>query len=67
MIDDTVDQCGELSRVAEVAVLDGVEDAHEFRVELEVTVEVRVPQVLDVFGQVAEEEDVFFADFAGDL
>jgi len=24
-----------------------------------------MPEVLDVFGEVAEEEDVFFADFPG--
>jgi hypothetical protein len=27
----------------------------------------RVAQVLNVFGEVAEEEDVVLADFAGDL
>jgi hypothetical protein len=28
---------------------------------------VSVTEILDVFGEIAEEEDVLFADFAGDF
>jgi len=65
VVDDGVDERGELARVAEGAGLDGVEGALEHGVQVEFGVEVRMPEVLDVFGEVAEEEDVFFADFPG--
>jgi hypothetical protein len=34
---------------------------------VEVLVVVGVAEVFNVFAEVAEEEDVFFADFSGDL
>jgi hypothetical protein len=37
------------------------------RVAVEVAVEMAVAQLLDIFGQVAEEEDVLFADLASDF
>lgn len=58
---------GELAGVAEGAGCDGVEDFGEVRVEVEAAVEVAVAELFDVFGEVAEEEDVLFADFAGDF
>lgn len=64
MIDDAVAQRTEAGGVPEGVGFDGVEDAGEVGVELEVAVVVRVAQVFDVFGEVAEEEDVGFADFA---
>lgn len=67
MFDDGVAERREASGVAEHATFDGVEDFAEVRVELEVAVGVGVAQVFYVFGQVAEEEDVVFADFAGDF
>jgi len=64
LVNDAVAQRGEAARVAELAGIDGGEDAGEVRVEAEVAVEVGVAEVFDVFGQVAEEEDVGLADFA---
>ena len=57
----------EVSLVAEGVRLDGVEDALQLRVQLEVAVEVTMAEVLDVFGKVAEEEDVLLADFTRDF
>lgn len=67
MIDNGVDEGAELSGVAEGAVADGVEDTLELGVELEAAVEVVVAEIFDIFGQVAKEEDVIFADFPRDL
>ena len=67
MLVDGVDKGGEVALVAECAALDGVEDFLELGVELEIAVEVVVTEIFDVFGEVAEEEDVLFADFAGDF
>jgi hypothetical protein len=58
---------GEVGLVAEGVVLDGVEDALQLWVQLEVAVEVTVAEVLDIFGKVAEEEDVLLSDFTGDF
>lgn len=67
VIGDGTAQGGEAVRVAEGAVLDGVEDLGEVRVELETAVVVGVAEVFDVLGEIAEEEDVGLADFAGDF
>ncbi len=67
MLDDAVDQSTELASVAESPVADRVEDAIQLRVKLEAAVEVVMAQVLDVFCEIAEEEDVVLADFASDL
>jgi len=67
LVDDGVAEGGEPAGVAELAALDGVEDFDEVGVELDVAVGVGVTEVFDVFGEVAEEEDVGFADFAGDF
>ena len=64
---DRAYQRGEISFVAEHIVFDCVEDALQLWVQLEAAVEVSVAQVLDVFSEVTEEEDVLLADFAGDL
>lgn len=67
MLDDAVDERREAICVAEGAVMDVVEDGGELWVELILRVQVRVAQVLDVFGEVAEKEDVLLADFTGDF
>lgn len=68
MIDDAVAEGVEARGVAEGSRADGGEDAGEVWVEGEgVAVGVGVAEVFDVFGEVAEEEDVGFADFAGDF
>ena len=65
MIDDRITQSGEAARVAKHVGFDGVEDAGEVGVEGEVAVGVGVAEVFDVFGEVAEEEDVVGGYFAG--
>ena len=67
MVHYTVHQRAELSCVAESATADRGEDLLELGVEVEFAVEVGVAEVFDIFGEVAEQEDVVFADFAGDL
>lgn len=67
VVDDGIAEGGEAARVAEHVALDGVEDFLEVRVELEGAVGVGVAEVFDVFGEVAEEEDVVFANLAGDF
>lgn len=64
VIDYGVAEGGEAAGVAEHAAFDGVEDFLKVLVELEGTVGVGVTEVFDVFGEIAEEEDVIFADLA---
>ena len=67
LVDDGVAQGAEAARVAELTALDGVEHFREVGVDFEVAIGVSVAEVFDVLGEVAEEEDVRFADFAGDF
>lgn len=67
VIDDGVAEGGEAAGVAEHATFDGAEDFLEVLVELEGTIGVGVAEVFNVFSEVAEEEDVVFADLACDL
>jgi hypothetical protein len=67
VIDDRVHESRELAGIAEDSLADRGEDALEHGVEVEVLVVVGVAEVFNVFAEVAEEEDVFFADFSGDL
>jgi len=62
---DGGEQGREVRRFAECAGANGVEDCREIRVEFEAAIEMPVPDIFDVLGQVTEEEDVLFADFAG--
>ncbi len=64
MVGDAAAQRAEAAAVAEGVGADGGEDRGEGGVERECAVGVSVAQVFDVFGEVAEEEDVGFADFA---
>ena len=64
MIGDAVAQGTEAGGVAKSPGFDGGEDLREMWVEFEGAVGVGVAEVFDVFGEVAEEEDVGFADFA---
>lgn len=50
LVDDGIAERGETARVAKGAGFDGVEDAGEVRVELEIAVGVGVAKVFDVFG-----------------
>lgn len=59
------DQRGEMVRGPKGIRADEVEDRFEVCVQGVRSVGVCVAQVFDVFGEVAEEEDVLLADFAG--
>lgn len=67
MLDDAVDESREALRVAKHALVDAIEDLGERGFELVVLVEVGVAEVLDVFGEIAEEEDVVLANLTGDF
>ncbi len=67
MVDDGIAEGGEPVGVAKGAGFDGVNDFGEGRIEVEGAVVVGVAEVFDVFGEVSKEEDVGFADFAGDF
>lgn len=67
VLHDTVAQRVEARRLAEHAPADGVEDFGQVRVQLEVAVLVGVAEILDVLGQIAEEEDIRLPDLTGDL
>lgn len=57
----------EIVRRTEGTVFDLVEDLVEVRIDDVRAVVVGMAKVLDIFGEVAEEEDVIFADFTGDF
>jgi hypothetical protein len=67
VLNDAVDESREFLSVAENAVVDVVEDNGELGIELVVAVEMGMSEVLDVFCEVAEEEDVVLADLTGDF
>ena len=67
LVDDAIAESGEATCVAEFVSFDGVEDFGEVGIELEFAIVMRVTEVFDVFCEVAEEEDVRFADFTGDF
>ena len=67
MVDDTVEESGELIGITERALVDAVEDCGELGVELVMRVQMCVSEVLNVLGEVAEEEDILLTDLAGDL
>lgn len=67
MVNDCTRECRKGSRIAEHATLDSCENLLELFVELVVAVDVSMAELFDVFCQVAKEEDVIFADFAGDF
>ena len=67
VLDDAVDEAGEGARVAESTGLDAFEDFVEFFVQSVCAVDVAVAEVFNFLGEIAEEEDVIFADFAGDF
>ena len=67
LVDDAVAKSSEAARIAELAAFDGVEHFRKVGIELEGAVVVGVAEVFDVFGEIAEEEDVGFTDLARDL
>ena len=65
VVGNRVAKSGKPTGVAESVGFDGVKNAREVRVESEGAVGVGVAEVFDVFGEIAEEEDVVGGDFAG--
>lgn len=57
----------EIVRSAECSLFDLVEDLVEVSVDAVGSVVVRMAEILDVLGEVAEEEDIVLADFSGDF
>ena len=67
MVDNGVAKGSEAAGVAEGVGFDGVEDFGKRGVEVKGAIVVGVTEVFDVFGEVAEQEDVGFPDLAGDF
>ena len=67
MISDRVTERRKTVRVAEHTTANCVEDFGKVRVKLEVSELMSVAQVFHVFCQVAEKEDIRFADLTGDF
>lgn len=67
MVHDAIDESAECICVTEHAVLDGVEHILKVGVELELGVEVGVAEILDIFREVAKQEDVLLANLSCDL
>lgn len=67
VVADGRDHAHEVVGLAEGALLDGLEHLDKVRVDRVRAVRMIVADVLDVFGEVTEEEDVLFANFAGDF
>lgn len=64
---DGSDESTECTSVTESAFLDLLEDGAEVWVESVRAVVVCVAEILDIFGQVTEEEDVVLSDFTSDF
>jgi hypothetical protein len=67
VVADRGDQTGKVLRVAEGPLLDGLEDLGKVGVDVVRAIRVRVAEVLDIFGQVAKEENVVLTNFTRDL
>ena len=67
LIDDRVAKGAESAGIAKTPAFDGVKDLSEIRVKFEGAIVMSMAEIFNVFGQVAEEEDVIFADFASDF
>jgi hypothetical protein len=67
MLFDSGDESRESACVTKSTFLDFIKDLGEIRVEDMWTVGVGVAEIFDVFGEIAEEEDVVLADFACDF
>lgn len=67
MIADSINHGVEVIGLAKHAALDGLEDLGQVRVDCVLSIGMAVPQILNIFGQCAEEEDILLADLASDL
>ena len=67
MVNDGVGERRESAGIAEHAVLDGIEDLLELLIKMVIAVHVGMAELIDIFGEIAEEEDVVLTDLAGDF
>ena len=67
VLDNGITESGETAGVAKLIGFDGVKDFGEFGIQVEGAVAVGVTEVFHVFSQVAKEEDVGFANLAGNF
>ncbi len=67
VVADGRDHAGEVVRVTERALLDGLEHLQQVGVYRVLAVRVAVAEVFDVLGQVAEQENVVLANLTSDL
>jgi hypothetical protein len=67
MLHDAIEQGGEALGIAKSAAVDVIKYVGELRLELVLLVQMRVAEVLDILGKVTEQEDVLFANLAGDF
>jgi hypothetical protein len=67
MLHDAIEQGGEALGIAKGAAVDVIKYVGELRLELVLLVQMRVAEVLDILGKVTEQEDVLFANLAGDF
>lgn len=67
LVNDAVAESGKTASIAKLATFDGIEHLGEVRVKLEFAVVVGVAQILNIFCQIAEEEDIWFTNLAGDF
>lgn len=56
---------GKVSCVAKHVVLNGLEDLLQGGVQLEVTIEVTVTEIFNIFSKISKEEDVLVTNLSG--
>jgi hypothetical protein len=67
VLHDAIEQGGEALGIAKGAAVNMIEYVGELGLELVLLVQMRVAEVLDILGKVTEQEDVLFANLAGDF
>ena len=67
MVDDAVDERGEGASLTKSTLFNLVKDFGEGFVKMVIAIDVGMAQVVDIFGEVAEKENVVLADFARDF
>ena len=67
MLDDGADEGREVWRVAKNALVHGVKNFPQLRVELVLAVVVGVAQFFHIFCQIPKQEDVLVAGFSGNF
>lgn len=67
MINDPVDKGRKLLGVTKGTLVDVIEDSGQLGIELVLGIEMCVAEILNVLGEVAEEENVVLADLTSNL